>query len=599
MCGITGKLHWGDDYVSGLVEKMTERIAHRGPDDSGVVHLDDISLGHRRLSIIDLSSNARQPLCNVAKSHWIVYNGEVYNFQSIRKELEIFGYKFVSQSDTEVIVNAYEKWGPECLNKFNGMFAFAIWDVKKKELFMARDRFGKKPLHYSYTKNKGIVFASEISALLADESINPVYSYEALNCYLALGYILSPMTVYENIFKLEAGHYMLIAENGSKISKEKYFNYAECFQNKNKCTEADAAAQINALLEDSVKLRMIGDVPVGAFLSGGIDSSSVVAKMKKFHNGELHTFSIGFEQKKYNELADADYMAGVLKTNHHDRMVKQESVRQLMFDSIAAFDEPFADNSLIPMLEVSRLASEKVKVVLSGDGADEIFAGYITYQADNYFHKAQVVPSVLRKLMLGIASRAGTSNKSKIGNRYKAKQFLYGSLKNEEEAHYSWRLIFHPEERINILGENFRQLVYDTDPFHRFKRFYDQVKGLHWLDKHLYVDGMTWLPDDILVKVDRTTMRCGLESRSPYLDINLVSFAASLPTDYKLRGSQTKYILKKSLIDVLPAQVLKKKKSGFNAPVGKWIGITEKDEFRSFNKFVYDIKIKDAAKKAK
>lgn len=599
MCGIAGKLHWGIDYVPGVVERMAERIAHRGPDDAGVIHLEEISLGHRRLSIIDLSSNARQPMLNTAESHWIVYNGEVYNFQSIRKELESFGYKFSSQSDTEVIVNAYDKWGAQCLNKFNGMFSFAIWDVKKKELFLARDRFGKKPLHYSFTKNKGIVFASEISALLVDESINVKYSYEALNCYLALGYILSPMTVYENIFKLEAGHYMLVSDTGNKIIKERYFNYSDCFRNKKKYSEKEAAAQINSLLEDSVKLRMISDVPVGAFLSGGVDSSSVVAKMKKFHNGELHTFSIGFEQKKYNELADADYMAGILKTNHHGRIVKQDAVNQLMFDAIAAFDEPFADNSLIPMLEVSRLASSKVKVVLSGDGADEIFAGYITYQADKYYHHSQLLPRYLRKLLLNIASSGTDSNKNKIGIRYKTKQFLHGSLKNEEEAHYSWRLIFHPEERIKILGEKHRQLVYDTDPFLSFKSFYNQAQDLNWLDRHLYVDGMTWLPDDILVKVDRTTMRCGLESRSPYLDINLVSFAASLPVEYKMKGTQTKYILKKALENVLPAQVLHKKKSGFNAPVGKWIGITEKDEFRSFNKFVFDIKTKNAAEKAK
>jgi asparagine synthase (glutamine-hydrolysing) len=600
MCGIAGILHWEENPGREVIERMTERIRHRGPDASGILELNEISFGHRRLSIIDLSARSGQPMVNQSGNFHIVFNGEIYNYQDIRKELIGLGCIFSTESDTEVILNAYEAWGPACLSRFNGMFALAIWDVRKKELFLARDRFGKKPLYYAFTKNKGLIFASELTALLEHPEMNREFSPEALNCYLALGYILAPMSLYKGAFKLEQAGYMLVSERGEKITKKSWWDYASFFHNKSAHNEKQAAAHVLGLLENAVRMRMVGDVPIGAFLSGGMDSASVVAYMKKFHTGDLHTFSIGFEEESYNELKAASAMAQILGSTHHGQVVSADKeTASWIGEAIAAFDEPFADNSLIPMLEVSALARKHVTVALSGDGADELFAGYITYKADKLYQMVRVVPSFMRRMALIALSGKNIHSAQKINFKYKLRQFMHGSLQDFTDAHYSWRLFFHPEERIAILGEEHRQLVYDTDPSRIFRTYFDRVKGLHWLDQSLYVDGMTWLTDDILVKTDRTTMHYGLEARTPYLDMHLAEYAATLPADMKLKGLQTKYILKKALHDVLPAEVLYKKKSGFNAPVGSWIGVKESDEFRSFNKFVYDTKLHDAAKEAK
>jgi asparagine synthase (glutamine-hydrolysing) len=591
MCGIAGIAHWGKRNNLSDIEQMSAAIAHRGPDGKGILHLPEISLAHRRLSIIDLSNNASQPMQNKSGRFVAIFNGEIYNYTEIKNELKKKGYAFKNNSDTEVVLNAYEEWGTECLKKFNGMFAITIWDTQKKQLFIARDRFGKKPLYYYFSSDKQISFASELTALIKDKTIERKPSIEALNCYLALGYILAPLSFYENVFKLEAATYLLISDNGSKIEKKQYWNYADYFSIKTADTEKQATEKIIYLLEDAVKLRMISDVPVGAFLSGGVDSSAVVSLMKKNQKGDLHTFSIGFAEKTYNELAAADAMAKALNTHHHGEVISGNP-NQLIADAIAAFDEPFADNSLIPMLYVSQLAKKHVTVALSGDGADELFAGYITYKAGKYYYQSQLIPHFIRKIVLQSLQKNETHSNQKINFKYKLKQFLHGSLQDAETAHYSWRLFFHPEERVKILGEHHRQLIYDTDPCLTFKKHFARVPHLHWLDKNLYVDAMTWLTDDILVKVDRTSMRSGLEARAPFLDYRLAEYVASLPPNYKLRGGQTKYILKKALQKILPHETLYKKKSGFNAPVGKWLGVNYGDEFRSFNKFVFDSKNK-------
>ncbi|MDQ3193504.1 MAG: asparagine synthase (glutamine-hydrolyzing), partial [Bacteroidota bacterium] len=301
MCGITGKTDWNNSQsdIMQTVKAMNDKLLHRGPDNEGLLKLDKITLGHKRLAIIDLSANANQPMSTADGRFVCVYNGEVYNFPEIRKELEKFNINFKSHSDTEVILYAYEKFGTDCFEKFNGMFAIAIWDTVKKELILAKDRFGKKPLYYYKDKNKNIIFASELTALLEDRSIPKKISYEAVNCYLAIGYILSPITIYENIFKLEPATYLKISDGGNKIEKVQYWDYSDTFRTKSTESEIEIENRILYLLEESVKKRMISDVPVGAFLSGGVDSSSIVALMKKFHKGELHTFSVGFNEKSY------------------------------------------------------------------------------------------------------------------------------------------------------------------------------------------------------------------------------------------------------------------------------------------------------------
>lgn len=590
MCGIAGKIDWLAASGEESVLKIRDKMIHRGPDNKGIVCLKYATLGHRRLSIIDLSENARQPMASQDNRYHIVYNGEVYNFKELRNELEGLGVNFKTSSDTEVVLYSYIKWGPKCLDSFNGMFAFAIWDDKTNELFLARDRFGKKPLCY-YFDARRFIFASELSALICDNDIQKDISYEALNCYLALGYILAPMTLYKEVFKLEAATYMLVSDFGKSIRKVRYWDYAQKFRVKVASKEKDISDNVLKLLESSVKKRMVSDVPLGAFLSGGIDSSSVASLAKRYHSGDLHTFSIGFEQKSYNELADANRAADWIGTIHHNGACRIGEDLKLLDEAIDAYDEPFADNSLIPTLELAKFTSSYVKVALSGDGADEIFAGYITYKADKYYKYAKLIPIFARRLLADSLNKTGLKSKEKIGLMYKQKQFLYGTLFSPEKAHYCWRLIFNPEERVGILGEKYRNLVYETDPFFMFEKYYNNTKDLHWLDRHLYVDAMTWLTDDILVKVDRASMKNSIEVRCPYLDVELASYAASIPAELKMRGLRTKYILKRALHGVLPEFIINKKKSGFNAPVGEWLKDDSMDEFKAFNKYVFKRKV--------
>jgi len=590
MCGIAGKINWSARPGVDAVVKMCDKMLHRGPDDHGIVSLDNITLGHRRLSIIDLSPNARQPMVSSDGRYFIVYNGEIYNFRELRKELVELGFVFKTTSDTEVALYAYMHWGQQCLNRFNGMFAFAIWDNKLKDLFLARDRFGKKPLYY-YKDAGEMVFASELNALLCDGKVPREVSYEALNSYLALGYILSPLTLYKGIFKLECATCMVISDSGKAVKKTRYWDYADEFKDKVRGNESEIIDNVSILLDEAVKRRMVSDVPVGAFLSGGVDSSSVVSLMKKHHRGDLHTFSIGFDQKSYSEINDADRAAKWIGTIHHSKICNSKDSRVLIDEALESYDEPFADNSCIPTFALAKLTASYVKVALSGDGADEIFAGYITYKADRCYYYAKTIPLFMRRLLVKFGENISWRKQSKLSLRYLQKQFFYGTLYSPEKAHYLWRIIFHPEERIAILGEDKRELVYDTDPFFVFKKYYDRVNGLHWLDKNLYVDAMTWLADDILVKVDRAAMKNSLEARCPYLDTDLASYCAKIPPHLKMKGLKTKYILKASLKNTLPDFILKKRKSGFNAPVAAWLGLATSDEFKLFNKYVFDRKV--------
>ncbi|MCP3943758.1 MAG: asparagine synthase (glutamine-hydrolyzing) [Desulfobacteraceae bacterium] len=589
MCGIAGQLNWSEKPDAKVVARMCERMHHRGPDDGNVVLLNQICLGHRRLSIIDLSEKAAQPMNSSDGRYYIVYNGEVYNFQNLKDSMIRLGIHFNTSSDTEVVLQAYILWGEKCLEKFNGMFALAIWDNFKKELFLARDRFGQKPLYYYFDRKGGFSFASELSALLCEKNIPKVFSMEALNCYLALGYILSPMTCYKGIFKLEQASWMKISNSGERITKEIYWDYSQKFCNKTTASEDEIAQQLLDYLEKSIKRRMISDVPVGAFLSGGIDSTSIVSIMKQYHSGPLHTFSIGFDVDSYNELPDADRVANWIGSHHHGEICNVKKSNLLMIEkAVSIFCEPFADTSLIPTSLVSKLASDHVKVALSGDGADELFAGYVTYKADKYYRIARHFPGFLKRYFSNLQIFNGTK---KLNWQYKTRQFFYGSMGNIDEAHYCWRLNFRPEERVQILGVEHKELVYDTDPFKIFQKYYEKAEGLDGLDRNLYVDCMTWLHDDILVKVDRASMRHSIEARCPYLDFELAEFVASIPSDIKLKGFDGKYILKKALKGVIPDFVFEKKKSGFNAPVGHWIKNDGRNEFNAFNEYVYRQKV--------
>jgi len=593
MCGIAGiyAIELELSKVRSDLEQMCQQIAHRGMDDEGFWYDSSVALGHRRLSILDLSKNGKQPMQTADQRYQIVFNGEIYNFQSVRKELQTqYQIVFQSRSDTEVILYAYATWGVNCLSKLNGMFAFAIWDSHTEELFLARDYFGEKPLYYTFT-NKQFYFASEVSAITAVLPQAPNINNEGLNHFLALGYILTPQTIYENIFQLPSAHYLKIKLKDTKgipsLNPVRYWNYADTFrQPKTQESEFEIKEHLLNLLRDSVRSRMISDVPVGAFLSGGVDSSSIVALMKEVQAEKLHTFSAGFQQEGYNELPDALKVAKHFDTLHHSHILTPKSESEIR-NVLQAYSQPLADNALIPLVELSqKVIEENIKVVLSGDGADEILMGYVTYDADRYYKYSQILPYFVKKIL---AKRQPLNPSSqKFTWRYKIPQFFYATLGDYREAHYSWRLIFRPEERLLIMGNEFKELIYDTDPFRVFKQHYQEVTDLPKMEQHLYVDAMTWLTDDILVKTDRATMWAGVEGRCPFLDKDLVSYVAKIPTKYKI-GKGKKYILKQAIQNILPEYVLNKKKSGFNAPVNQWIPLTEgKNEFQVFTQFVWE-----------
>jgi len=602
MCGIAGKFSYSRDNRTRetIINSMVDALTNRGPDGKGIVSAGGITLGHTRLAILDLTQRAAQPMVDETSRFYIVYNGEVYNFMELREELVNAGFVFFSNSDTEVVLKAYIHWGAECFRKFNGMFALAIWDNVNSELTLARDRFGKKPLYYYISPDLSISFASTLSALRNDPDVPEAVSMEALNCFLALGYILAPLSFIEGVKKLEPSHFLRLDLKNRRIIKQKYWDYACYFSNKTRDNEKDITSNIFSLMKQAVKRRMISDVPLGAFLSGGLDSSSVVKIMTEY-NPDVMAFSIGFDEPDYDELPYSRKIAeSISLKNHSCRTLDTKTVPDEMFSMFNAFDEPFADTSLVPMMSLARFARSKVTVGLSGDGADEIFGGYVTYIADSLAFKYRRVPLFMRNYLASVVQALPVSLNQKVGLDYKVRQFIEGSQYDEEKSHYSWRLMFTPEERVLILGRENRDIIYDTDPFILFRNYYSEVRGLHYLDRNLYVDAKTWLPDDILVKLDRATMFVGLESRCPFLDNDLAEYAAGVPVTLKIRHFKLKYLLKKTMTGYLPALAVRRKKSGFNAPVSRWIRqlehkgivtagntITRKNEYCYFVGYVY------------
>ncbi|MDI6786232.1 MAG: asparagine synthase (glutamine-hydrolyzing) [bacterium] len=588
MCGISGKINYSQNPNLENLLKINNKLYHRGPDDGDVINLDDIAaLGHRRLSIIDLSNKAHQPMQDRTKRYTITYNGEVYNFKELRKELETAGYQFASTSDTEVVLYSFIHWGVKCFKKFNGMFALAIWDSKEKELIMARDKFGKKPLYYTLLNNE-LTFASELTGLLEDSSIREraVLSVSAITHYLAIGYILSPLTIYNEILKLEPSTYMKF-KDGRIVEKARYWEYKDYFYNKTNQSREEIIENLEYLFDKAVRYRLISDVPVGAFLSGGVDSSGVVAFAKKYMGNGLKTFSLGFVQDSYSELDDAKRISDYLCTIHHGKISEVDNNISIIDRGISCYDEPFSDTSLIPMVEISELVSGYVKVVLSGDGADEIFAGYETYKADVFKRKFDILPRLLINLTSTLLDRiVKESNSKKVGTGFKLRQFSKGLASDYRYAHYAWRELYNEQERIDLIGSEHKEEIQESSPYFKFENYYNEVSDIDHLSQHLYVDAKTWLADDILVKVDRATMAFSIEARCPFLDSELVEYAASIPSKYKMNKLEGKYILKKMLEKYLPTDTVYKRKSGFNAPVNIWLENRNENEHKFFNKYV-------------
>jgi asparagine synthase (glutamine-hydrolysing) len=570
MCGISGILSWQIPPQRDLIERMNQRMIHRGPDADGIYVNSVVGLGHRRLAIIDLSAAGQQPMADHSERFRIVFNGEIYNYQAIRSELSRLGAVFRSRSDTEVILEAYKQWGIDCLSRFNGMFAFALWDDVRQQLFLARDRLGEKPLFYHLLPAGGIAFASEMKALQPALGSDATLNFDALSHYLSLGYTLNCAPILTGVAQLEAAHYLVI-ERDRRPQPVCYWNLAEHFHCKQRFrNELEAAEALSALIDDTVKLRLIADVPLGSFLSGGVDSSAVVAAMGRLRPYPLpQTFSIGFQEKSYSELPEARAVARYLQAEHCDRIVDADMATLLPKIAWHA-DQPFADSSMIPMYFLAEFARSQVTVCLSGDGNDEIFAGYETFSADKLHYWTRWVPQPVIDLLSWAAHTLVPTTHHKVSFDYKLRQFLRGHAYPPLQAHYFWRTLFSDAEKQRLMPDQI-SLLAEADPYREFQRYQQDVLDCHYLDQAMYVDIKTWLADDILVKVDRSTMAHSLEARVPFLDHRLVEFGASLPVHLKMKGWQKKYIFKQSQKQYLPKATLTRKKSGFNAPVAHWL----------------------------
>lgn len=560
MCGINGIYHFNlDEPVDkATLLQMRDVIYHRGPDEAGCYINGRIGFGHRRLSIIDLR-NGQQPLCNEDGTVWITYNGEVFNYEALRQDLLAKGHQFKTRCDTEVIIHLYEQYGVDCVKKLRGQFAFAIWDGRQQRLLLARDRLGILPLSYALDNGR-LIFASEIKAILQDKRISREIDLAALSDYLTYHYIPAPKTIFQQIRKLPPGH-MLVCEQGT-ISVQRYWTLK--YQPDNEISEADYIEKIRQKLLESVKIRLMSDVPLGAFLSGGIDSSVVVAFMSQVMDQPVKTFSIGFGEQDFDELRYARRVAQHFSTDHHEFIVTSET-KELLPQLVRQFDEPFADASAIPTYYVSKMARDHVTVCLSGDGGDETFAGYHHYKVAVRLHnRLSPIPPFVRKPVFGAINHL-------IPDGVRGKRFaLQASMASPAESYGVIHGYLHPSERDQFLSNEVKAALRHEHPYELLQHLYDESGPVDHLTRLQYVDFMSYLPDDILVKVDRTSMLNSLETRVPLLDYELLELVATTPAHLRMRGFEQKYILKQVVKDLLPAEILNRPKQGFGVPLKYW-----------------------------
>ncbi len=573
MCGIAGELAWTRPPDREAVGEMVRCLVHRGPDAEGMAVRGPLILGHRRLVVIDPDPASHQPLSDHSGRLWLSFNGEIYNYRELRQELRSRGACFRTASDSEVILEAYKEWGLDCLRQLNGMFAFALWDEGRQRLILARDRLGEKPLYYQPLPEGGLIFASELQALQRHPGASRTIDPRAVSRFLSLNYTLASSPILAGVRKLAPAHF-LVVERDRPSSEACYWDLAPHFRDKRRFRdEGEAAEALAQLVDDSVRLRLVSDVPLGAFLSGGIDSSTVVEAMTRLRPpGQNKTFSIGFDEPTFSELPQARAVARHLAVDHHDQVVDAEMATVLPA-IVRAADEPFADTSIIPMYFLARFARQQVTVCLSGDGGDEILAGYPTYAADRLHRLCRWTPPWLSAAAGRLLHRVWPVSFDKVSLDYKLRQFLAGLPLPFRRAHHSWRTICSREEKRLLLRPPYRDLAED-DGFAAFDGHFEAVAGCHYLDQAMYVDLKTWLPDDILTKVDRATMAHSLESRAPFLDHRLVELAASLPVAQKLRWLRSKHLLKEVGRQRLPRSVVEQPKRGFNAPVSHWLAST-------------------------
>jgi asparagine synthase (glutamine-hydrolysing) len=570
MCGIYGYVSSRGGIQPEILRRMGDTLRHRGPDDEGewIRHSEElaVALGHKRLSIIDLTSAAKQPISDEDGKIWLTYNGEIYNFRELRSELAAKGHTFKSTSDGEIIVHLYEEMGAACLERLKGMFAFALWDETQQTLFLARDRIGKKPLHYAIYDG-GIAFASEIKALLKHPQVVKEIDLSALNKYLTFEYVPAPATIFKSIKKLEPGHYLSYQNGKSEIKK--YWDIPLADYPIGFKTEDEYAEELRDILERAVRSRLVADVPVGVFLSGGIDSG-VIAALAAKANRKIECFSIGFDEPSFDESSHAKSIAKALGLNHRLKIFNTREMLDNLDELPNFLDEPLADASILPSYLLSKVASERLKVALSGDGGDELFAGYPTYQAHRIITYYDLLPETLKNSVKALAAWLPVSH-GNISTDFKIKQFLRGAGVSPEIRFFMWMGSFTESEKKGLLSSGVRAALAHENTYEDVFA-YIRESGLNKdLERILYLSMKLYLQDDILVKVDRAAMANGLEVRCPLLDQELVEFACRLPMQYKLHGLKTKYLLKKAAAGILPDSIINRKKKGFGIPISKWL----------------------------
>ncbi len=578
MCGIVGILHPdGHAASAALLGAMCARILHRGPDAEGTRVAGSRAMGMRRLAIIDITGG-QQPTANEDGSVEVVFNGEIYNFRELRTELEQYGHHFATRSDTEVIVHAYEQWGDDALRRFNGMFAFALWDERRQRLLLARDRMGEKPLYWHHSA-EGLLWGSEAKSLLAapwvERRINPI----ALHHYLTLQYTPDPLTIFEGIHQLPAAH-KLVVERGGAPHVSRWWQLT--FLPKWDAEEAEIIAQGRSLLGAAVERRLISEVPLGAFLSGGIDSSIIVALMAERLSEPVKTFSIGFEERAYSETQYARQIAARYNTEHHEFIFRPDDIVRVIEGVVDATDEPFADPAALPLFELARQTRRHVTVALCGDGGDETLGGYRRYVLDGLLRPYAALPTWLTQRVVPAAAALLPEpwwlpeDRNPIIGIKRLGQF---SSTSHKASLVRWGSYFSTGEKRSLYTDRWRNELACMETADLIAAAYDEARATSLLDRTLYADQVTYLVGDLMPKTDRMTMAHSVEGRSPFLDAEWVEWTARLPRRYKVRGRQTKWLLKAAFADKLPREIVARGKQGFGVPIGPWL----RDELRDWS----------------
>lgn len=570
MCGIAGwaNLDPQTPPTAGgleLLRTMCDRMVHRGPDSAGALVRTGIGLGMRRLAVIDLLTG-EQPVWNEDRTIAVVLNGEIYNYRELRADLEKRGHSFRSATDTEVLPHLYEEYGDQMVERLNGMFAFALWDANRGRLVLARDRFGEKPLYWGIFDGQ-LLFASEPKVLLGHPAVKTELDLNALRQYLSFDYVPAPLSIYQGIQKLPAAH-ILSLESGM-VALDRYWQLS--FHKVLPApTIEQATARLQELLADAVQMRLVADVPLGVFLSGGVDSSAIAAFAVRASTTPVKTFSISFAEKSFDESSYSREVAKHLGTEHHEHRLSVDLAANLIGEIARWTDEPLSDPSLLPTYLLSRFTRSHVTVALGGDGGDEIFAGYPMYYGHRVAERYRRVPGFLRRNLIAPLVRRLPINTDNISFEYKARRFVAADKYDPVARHHAWFGSFTPDDQSELLTPEV-QRVSDGDIYAGARLLYDECDAADLMERMQYLDMKFYLAEDILTKVDRASMAVSLETRAPFLDPRIAEFAASLPSEFKLRGHETKYLLKRAVAPMLPRGITRRPKKGFGVPVAEWL----------------------------